>query len=526
MAKIGKNVLENLTSGMYEDSKIIYREYIQNAADQIDKAISENMFCEKMYIDIQIDEAKRSIIIKDNATGIPKSLVAKKLVDVADSDKIIGEDKGFRGIGRLGGLAYCKKLRFITTSKGESEKTIMTWDAKSLLDKISDPSVKDDAGTILDDIITYEYEKCDSEEHYFIVELQDIRRENKELLNVEKVRRYISVNAPVPYGSKLIYKSKIKEYVRNEHQKLSEYTIYVNTEDVKKPYTTVLYEQDGNSKKRYDEIYDIYIKEFKRDNGELLAWMWYGISAFVKRIPSKYNEMSGLRLRQSNIQIGDEGTLTRMYKEHRDNFYFIGEVHAVHDKLIPNGRRDYFIENEVRNEFEAQLRYYFKDLHQLFNDANDAKSSFNKDIDLKLKEQKLYDGKFVDNKSKVKLEQFVEEARKENDKAQRKITNLRNKAETNEVLKVVLGHVEENYKNDLKDKGLNLPSTSKVTTKVNRKDKPDTNNKKGIFLVDDLSNLNTNQRKLVSKIYAVITNNLPEQESMALINKIQEVLKR
>ena len=32
MPKIGKNVLENLTRGMYEDSRVIYREYIQNAA--------------------------------------------------------------------------------------------------------------------------------------------------------------------------------------------------------------------------------------------------------------------------------------------------------------------------------------------------------------------------------------------------------------------------------------------------------------------------------------------------------------
>ena len=39
MAFIGKNVIENLTTAMYEDLRIIYREYIQNAADSIDKAI-------------------------------------------------------------------------------------------------------------------------------------------------------------------------------------------------------------------------------------------------------------------------------------------------------------------------------------------------------------------------------------------------------------------------------------------------------------------------------------------------------
>ena len=36
---IGKNVIETLTLGMYEDARFIFREYIQNAADQIDEAV-------------------------------------------------------------------------------------------------------------------------------------------------------------------------------------------------------------------------------------------------------------------------------------------------------------------------------------------------------------------------------------------------------------------------------------------------------------------------------------------------------
>ena len=36
---IGKDVIESLTFSMYEDSRFIFREYIQNSADQIDKAV-------------------------------------------------------------------------------------------------------------------------------------------------------------------------------------------------------------------------------------------------------------------------------------------------------------------------------------------------------------------------------------------------------------------------------------------------------------------------------------------------------
>ena len=41
--RIGKDVIESLTLGMYEDCRFIYREYIQNSADQVDKAIAEEL---------------------------------------------------------------------------------------------------------------------------------------------------------------------------------------------------------------------------------------------------------------------------------------------------------------------------------------------------------------------------------------------------------------------------------------------------------------------------------------------------
>ena len=43
--RIGKDVIESLTLGMYEDCRFIYREYIQNSADQVDKAIAESLYC-------------------------------------------------------------------------------------------------------------------------------------------------------------------------------------------------------------------------------------------------------------------------------------------------------------------------------------------------------------------------------------------------------------------------------------------------------------------------------------------------
>jgi len=68
---IGKDVIESLTLGMYEDSRFIYREYIQNAADQIDKAVKEKLISRaEGAIHIDINTQKKTISIEDNATGI------------------------------------------------------------------------------------------------------------------------------------------------------------------------------------------------------------------------------------------------------------------------------------------------------------------------------------------------------------------------------------------------------------------------------------------------------------------------
>ena len=67
----GKFLLEILTKGMYSNPMHVYREYIQNSTDSIDKAISESVLtASEAAIHIQIDSTKRNITIHDNGCGI------------------------------------------------------------------------------------------------------------------------------------------------------------------------------------------------------------------------------------------------------------------------------------------------------------------------------------------------------------------------------------------------------------------------------------------------------------------------
>ena len=164
--QIGKDVIESLTLGMYEDCRFIYREYIQNAADAVDKAIDCALLKKgEEAIHVRINKDEKSISIQDNATGIPGEKVMTILRNIAHSTKKRGEDKGFRGIGRLGGLGYCSKLIFETSYYGEPVKSIMTWDSELLKFIINDRNNREEATEVLSKVTKIETRSEDRDAH-------------------------------------------------------------------------------------------------------------------------------------------------------------------------------------------------------------------------------------------------------------------------------------------------------------------------------------------------------------------------
>lgn len=527
MVTIGKNILENLTTGMYSDSKVSYREYVQNACDQIDKAIEQNIISsEEALIDIYIDGEKRYISIRDNATGIPASDFSKSLGDIANSDKEQGKDKGFRGIGRLCGLAYCKTLKFTASAIGEAVASIMICDAEKMRSMLRD-NKKYTIEEILSQIIKFDTKSEKVTEHYFEVELIEINKENTELLDEKLVKEYLSFVAPVPYKNTFLFSDQIYNHAAEIGYKIDEYTIQVNGEQVFKEYTTKLKEQSGNNLKNYDEIFRLEFKDFIDRKGNLIAWMWVGISTFDKQIP-EINAMRGLRLRQANIQIGDKEVFKEFFKETRGYLYFVGEVFSVSKELIANSQRNYFNENETRVVLEDMLKIYFYDvLTRLYTKSNDIKNAYKRHIELLDKVTEFKDksqkNNFVDKEEKQKLEFEIKEAKSKVEKADRTLNNFSNSAVISPEAKTILMEVKEKI-------GVKFNS-SKIIDQVEKTDiaeviKPKISNKKGAgYAADALSKLDKRERKLVSKIWSIITNNAPKDIAEDLIEKIKEEFK-
>jgi len=516
MATVGKNILDNLTTGMYSDSKVIYREYIQNACDQIDLATNIGLLApNEGSIDIFTDTYKRYISIKDNATGVRSDAFIEDVGDIANSNKQIGKNKGFRGIGRLCGLAYCKTLKFTTSYEGEAVKSVMTCDAQKMRAMLVE-NKKYTLDEIWDAIVTYSTEEESPDKHYFEVEMFDINKENTDLLDDAKVRDYLSFVAPVPYKNTFILRMQIYSFAKSIDYKIDEYCVRVNGCQIFKEYTTKLKEQSGATLKNYDEISKLEFKDFRDNDGNLIAWMWVGLSRFEKQIP-KVNAMRGLRVRSANIQLGNDDVLTDLFKENRGNYYFVGEVFAVDRQLVPNSQRDYFNENEARVLFEDSLRVYFFDvLHKLYYEANRVKNDYKRQeeyLAIVSEYQKKEASGFVNDEERQKLQFDIEKAKRSAEEARKRLDKLDND-DTSSPISEVRKSIGRKYEADkLKKKAEEVTVT------------PKTEEKKKTFVTDSLSKLSRSERKLVSKILTIITDVAPKEIAEQIIDKIKEEMK-
>lgn len=348
---IGKHTLESLTSGMYSDPFVIYREYIQNSTDSIDDAIQNGILLGgEGKIEIYLNQIERVIRIEDNGLGIPGQEAESTLINIGDSKKSSENSRGFRGIGRLSALSYCDELVFETSYKEEQIGTRFIINAKKLAELLS--SEESDAitvGEVLQRVYHVETFQESASKHYFRVILSKVS-ESSGLLKRDDVADYISQHAPVPYDQEQFkWGAEIEKRLKQEGYAIRHYNILLNKGDhlvaVHKPYTDQF--PIDKDQKTVDQILDIQLVRFELHNHtQALGWI-----AKTNCLGSIYEKsIKGIRLRKGNILIGDSQTLNSVFKDPRFNGWCIGEIFAIGKKLIPNARRD---------GFEKNTEYYF-----------------------------------------------------------------------------------------------------------------------------------------------------------------------
>lgn len=430
----GVNIVEIVTKGLYPNSLDTFREYIQNSCDAIDDAVDAGILQkDDGRIGITIDADERRITIVDNGIGIPcgeKNFV-RIMSSIGNSDKTLKTDRGFRGIGRLGGLAYCKTLIFSTKVAGEKKISTLTVNAEKIRETFFSKNKFLAEQVLSANMIFADVAAEDVDDHFFSVELIDIVKTNKNLLDVTKVRDHLSFVAPVTYSPQFSFETEVYNHAAALNFKITEYKILVNGEYLEKPYKTNVQTRMGQ-----DEIFGLTFRDFYDEADNLIAWSWVGLSNFRgvldQRSGTDDNKMCGIRLRAGNIQIGDGTALQKLFAESRGTNYFIGEVHAVDTNLRPNSRRDYFEENEACNDFEAVLTDYFKELREIYRTVATVRSALKtinapKEVEREFNEQ----SKPYRKSHKAAHEENLAKLNKDADSAKKKIASMRQEAEQN-----------------------------------------------------------------------------------------------
>ena len=414
----GKFLLEILTRGMYSNPMHVYREYIQNSSDSIDKAIEAGILqSADAEIHISIDEKGRSIIIRDNGLGIPLNITRIKLMNVGVSDKDGITERGFRGIGRLGGLAYAEKVQFVTSAIGDSTRTIMTCDCirmQQLLQKSNNET--SDIMETFKAISAFEEQPEDSNEHYFEVRLLGVPQESG-LLDEDDVIRYLSETAPIDFDSQQFPQArKIRDHFSEKGFPITCYKILrgARKKPIYKLYSRRLSTGKQGRTKAKDYVRDVEFIYKEASDGKPLYIGWLAITDFSGVISDE--SVQGIRFRKGNILVGSGTTFANFFPSegHNANRMFAGEIHVLHDELVPNSQRDDFEPSTAYNEMRKSLSEWAGMINRKYRRGTSEATSALRNLTKLNEEQKELEGKIDSGAitSDEKREQIAERLEK------------------------------------------------------------------------------------------------------------------
>ena len=382
-SEVRKKILSMLMFQLYSNERTIYREYVQNALDSINKAIETRVLNQPKdgVVTIDIDAKHKVIKIKDNGAGIEAANAVRTLLDISPSTKDGVSYAGMYGIGRLVGGGYCHELIFRTSARGEAIGTQITFDVDKIWKMVETDKEDYLATDVINACTKRETFSTDESDHFFEVELNGVKDDAApSLLDSEAICNYLREVAPVEYKPEfkntLMYKSTADNpEFKTLHESLEKVQVFVGETRIQKQYGLSI-------KGTKDKISNLEYFKIEDKKYGLLGWGWYALTKYTIQIP-KDDKLAGIRLRSHNIQIGDANLLsgTNYWKEDRSNSYFYGEFFVTHKHIRPNGARDGLVPTPESRALENGLRLYFENLKTLYTKANEAKKSIDKIYD-------------------------------------------------------------------------------------------------------------------------------------------------
>lgn len=360
-----------LSEDLYPRKLEIIREYIQNASDALDDwmKISDLIPTDRTEPQIKVSIHQRSVLIFDNGIGMSEEDIPK-LKRIAYSEKKVGEEAGYKGIGRLAGIAVADKLKITTTSYGDPKLHHFEFRAADMRKDISDSKrqgINEPASPVIKRHTSTWWTDIDPTDHYTIVEIRNIKTSCDELLDPDVLIEYIGDIGPVDFSPEFEHGSLISEKLRTFVPDYSPKNIYLSRDGkqvrVYKPY---------NNKMKVATPQFLDVRD--PDNAaEMLAYCWYTSNADeilgkmratgkIFSVPGEKVEdrrrFAGLIYKLFGFSIGDrslsERTLWTTARARAQ--WFAGEIHIVDKNVQPTTSRSDFIENAARAKLYKQAQ--------------------------------------------------------------------------------------------------------------------------------------------------------------------------
>ena len=371
---VGASVFNLLTIGMYDSPLAVYREYVQNACDAIrsDSSVTDST------VYIRVDPLNRCVTVRDTGPGLPRHAVERELVTVAQSSKQRGTDIGFRGIGRLCGLAFADRVVFRTRSSAKQKVVQLMWDGITLRRHVSQNNINPNE-VIEKCVEVSELNGSEWPDHFFEVELSNIARYSaSELLNEDLVRAYIAEVCPVPLDDDFPYSCDVQQIFKEADVPLNCIDVRMcgSEEPIKRPFGSVLV-VEGDREHSFRDFESFYVPSVDGHGPAAIGWLAH--TDYFGAIP-KNLRVRGLRLREGNLQIGSEETLDHLFPEGRFNRWCVGEVHVVDPRIVPNGRRAYFEPSPHTRHLENQLESITRNISKRCRNASSGRYGMRKTI--------------------------------------------------------------------------------------------------------------------------------------------------
>lgn len=359
---VGDDMLELLSSAMYIDPMSIFREYVQNAADAIQAGRDAGVLGpdEVGTVAIDIDGKTRTVRIRDNGAGLSAGDFAGRLTALGASTKRGTDARGFRGVGRLAGLAYAQEVIFRSRSQPGEPVRELHWDARALKERMRTRSGASDIRDLIEAIVSVSEVSGEAyPAHFFEVELKGmLRLRGDPLLNPAAIGDYLAQVAPLPFSPDFSFGEAI---VARLSPFIDLAPLEIRISGLEGPLYRPHRDHVANGNKSLLVIQDVSFLEIPDVDGAVGAIGWFLHHDYEGALANATLQ-KGFRFRAGNLQVGGDALVEQEFPEPRFNSWTIGEVHVLDRRVIPNGRRDHFEQNAHYNNLVNHLAPSFRDI--------------------------------------------------------------------------------------------------------------------------------------------------------------------